>query len=86
MSYLAWTLEGDRVAIWERCGSSYYPVCMGLGDHTVSAKAAGLLSHLFRDRGDTALANALWAARAAWSRTEAGRAAQIVARETGEEQ
>lgn len=78
-AYIAWTLEGDRVSVWERCGTTYYPAQMGTGSNTVSARAAGLLSHLFRDRGETALAEALWAARAAWSRTEAGRAAAVVA-------
>lgn len=77
MSYLAWTLQGDRVAVFERYGGTYVPLQMGCGDHTVSARAAGLLSHLFRDRGDTELADLLWAARAAYCRTEAGRASQI---------
>lgn len=76
---LSWTLEGETLLLWERRGGRWTALRLGVGQHGLSIRAAGLLSQLFRDRGDTELADTLWAARTYWADTEQGRAAQIVA-------
>ena len=75
MSRLAYTLEGDRLTLWE----GGRPLYLGIAQSpTLSVRVAGLLSNLYRDRGDTELADLLWAARAEWSETPEGRASAIV--------
>lgn len=75
MRTLSYTLEGDRLTLWE----SGRPLILGVAESpTLSARAAGLLSNLFRDRGATELADLLWAARAEWADTPEGRASVIV--------
>ena len=79
MSGLSWTLEGERLSLWEWRGSERLPLRLGIGGHTVSVRVAGLLSSLYRDRGDSELADLLAEARDQWSQTPEGLASAIVA-------
>ena len=75
MSRLTYTLDGETLALWE----DGRPLLLGTAQgNTLSARVAGLLSNLYRDRGDTELADLLWAARADWSNTPEGQSAAIV--------
>ena len=75
MSTLSYTLEGDRLTLWE--GDRV--LLLGIADSpTLSAGAAGLLSNLFRYRGDTELADLLWTAHLDWLSTPEGRASLIM--------
>ena len=78
MSGLCWTLEGERLLLWERRGAQWLPLRLGVGQHGLSIRAAGLLSNLFRDRGDSELADLLWDAVTYWRDTPEGRASVIV--------
>jgi len=75
VSTLSYTLEGDRLTLWD--GDRV--LLLGIADSpTLSARAAGLLSYVFRGRGDYALADLLWAARTEWAESPEGRASAIV--------
>ncbi len=75
MSTLTYTLEGERLTLWE----SGRPLLLGAADSpTLSVRVAGLLSNLYRERGDTELADLLWTARAHWAQTPEGQSAAIV--------
>lgn len=75
MSTLSYTLEGERLTLWE----GGRPLLLGIADSpTLSVRAAGLLSNLYRHRGDTELADLLWTARAEWADSPEGRASAIV--------
>jgi hypothetical protein len=74
---LTYTLEGERLTLWE----SGRPLILGAaGSPTLSVRVAGLLSNLYRERGDTELADLLWTARAHWAQTPEGQSAAIVGR------
>ena len=75
MSTLTYTLEGERLTLWE----GDRPLLLGIAQSpTLSAGAAGLLSNLFRGRGDPELADLLWTAHTHWLSTEEGRATIVV--------
>jgi hypothetical protein len=75
VSTLTYTLAGERLTLWE----GERPLYLGIAQSpTLSVRVAGLLSNLYRERGDTELANLLWAARAEWDDTPEGRASAIV--------
>jgi hypothetical protein len=78
VSGLSWTLEGERLSLWEWRGAERLPLTLGIGDNTLSIRAAGLLSNVFRHRGDSELAELLWEARAHWAQTPEGLASAIV--------
>ena len=77
-SGLSWELTGERLSLWERRGGERLPLRLGIGEHTLSVRAAGLLSNLYRHRGDSELAELLWEARAYWAQTPEGLASAIV--------
>ena len=79
MSGLSWTLEGETLLLWEQRGGQWLPLRLGIGSHGLSIRGAGLLSNLFLDRGDSELADVLWAAVTYWRDTAEGRASAIVA-------
>ena len=75
MRTLTYTLEGERLTLWE----GDRPLLLGITQSpTLSVRVAGLLSNLYRDRGDTELAELLWTAGADWADTPEGRASAIV--------
>ena len=79
MSTLTYTLEGEELTLWHTDSYGSVPLLLGVADSpTLSVRAAGLLSNLYRDRGDTELADLLWAARAEWADTPEGHSAAIV--------
>jgi len=83
VSTLTYTLEGERLTLWE----SGRPLYLGIAQSpTLSVRVAGLLSNLYRDRGDTELADLLWAARAEWADTPEGQSAAIVGQPVEETQ
>jgi hypothetical protein len=85
VSGLSWTLEGERLSLWEWRGAERIPLRLGVGDHTLSVRVAGLLSNLYRDRGDCELADLLGDARYQWLQTPEGLASAIVGQPREEE-
>jgi hypothetical protein len=85
VSGLSWTLEGERLSLWEWRGAERIPLRLGVGDHTLSVRVAGLLSNLYRDRGDSELADLLGDARYQWLQTPEGLASAIVGQPREEE-
>jgi hypothetical protein len=86
VSGLSWTLEGERLSLWEWRGAERLPLRLGIATGNVlSIRAAGLLSNLYRDRGDSELADLLGDARYQWLQTPEGLESVIVGQPREEE-